>query len=81
MNLNEMIRALSRGLSIKPYGRETASIWAEARLRNRIDAVIVHEQLEGLGYSHQETLTRAAATPLAITASARRILRAMERKR
>jgi len=62
---------------MKPYGPTVAKVWAECRLRDRIDAVIAHEQQEGLGLSHEETLSRAASTPLAITAGARKILRAM----
>ena len=31
---------LNPDLLIKPYGREAASVWARARLRDRIDAVI-----------------------------------------
>jgi hypothetical protein len=63
------------------YGPAAAQSWARCRLRDRINAVIAREQQEGLGFSHEETPRRSAATPLAITEGARRIPRAMERKR
>jgi hypothetical protein len=62
---------------IKPYGPKAARVWAKSRLRDRIDAVIAHEQQEGLGLSHEEAVERAADTPLAITEGARKILRAI----
>jgi hypothetical protein len=68
---------LNSDLLIKPYGLKVAKVWAESRLRDRIDAVIAHEQQEGLGLFHVEAVRRAVETPLAITEGARRILRAM----
>jgi hypothetical protein len=75
---------LNPDLLLKPYGPRAAKVWAKSRLRDRIDAVIAHEQQEGLGLSHEETVILAVNTPLAITEGARRILRAIavtERKR
>jgi len=68
---------LNPDLLAKPYGPRAATVWAKSRLRDRIDAVIAHEQQEGLGLSHDETVRRAADTPLPITQGARRILRAI----
>jgi hypothetical protein len=68
----------------KPYGAETAKVWAKSRLRDRIDAIIAHELAEAAGGSHRDAIIRAADTPLAVSEGARRILRAMsqaERKR
>jgi hypothetical protein len=58
-----------------------SSIWSEARLRDRCDAVIAHEYHEGQGVSHAEAERRAAQTELPITEGARRILRAMVERR
>jgi hypothetical protein len=66
-------------LMTKPYGRKASKVWAKSRLRDRIDAVIVHELNEADHTSHEAALMAAPATTLPITDGARRILRAMER--
>jgi hypothetical protein len=68
---------LNPDLLINPYGPKAAEVWAKSRLRDRIDAVVAHEQQEGLGLSHEEAVRGAADTLLAITDGARRILRAI----
>jgi hypothetical protein len=52
--------------------------WAKARLRDRVDAAIAHEQEESRrGGSHVEALKHAPETELPIHEGARHILRAM----
>jgi len=51
-------------------GREENS-----RLRDRMDAVIAHEQEEARGTPHEEVVERAPDTTLPIGDNARRILR------
>jgi len=66
-------------------GADAAQCWQEARLRDRIDAVIVHEEIEGLAIAegqdfdtaHATAVAEAPYTPRPISAEARRILRAM----
>lgn len=54
-------------------------VWANARLRDRIDAVIAHEYEESRTTDHAAALKAAPRTELPVTAGARRILRAMAR--
>ena len=62
-----------------------SEVWERCRLRDRIDAVIVHEDIEGLkvaegqGFdaAHAAAVAQAPVTPRPITEGARRILRAM----
>jgi hypothetical protein len=54
-----------------------SSLWARARLRDRIDAVIAHELEEAAGFGHTEALRRAPDTPLRISEGARKLLRAI----
>lgn len=54
-------------------------VWAKARLRDRMDAVIAHEYEEDRLGSHEAALKRAPKTELPISDRARRILRAMAR--
>jgi hypothetical protein len=53
--------------------------WAEARLRDRIDAVIAHEYEEDRHRTHEAAIKAAAKSALPISDGARRILRAMAR--
>lgn len=59
-------------------GARGADVWAKARLRDRIDAVIAHEWEEAKSTNHIAALTTAPKTSLPIRDGARRILRAME---
>ena len=54
-------------------------VWAKARLRDRIDAIIAHEYEEDRMGSHEAALKHAPKTELAISDGTRRILRAMAR--
>jgi hypothetical protein len=54
-----------------------AEVWANATLRDRIDAIIVHELTESYTGSHAAAEAQAPDTPLSVTEGARRILRAM----
>ncbi len=60
-------------------GRKGGRVWARARLKDRIDAVICHEFEEDRHGTHAAALKAAARTALPITDGARRILRAMAR--
>ncbi len=62
-------------LNAEVIGSEASKVWAKARLRDRIEAVIVHEYLEAQGIAHDEVVERAAETDLPIGENARRILR------
>ena len=60
-------------------GRKGGRLWREARLRDRIDAIIAHEYEESRCSDHSRALKAAAKTQLPITEGARRICRAMAR--
>ncbi len=60
-------------------GRKGSRIWATARLRDRIDAIIVHEYEEDRTGSQDAAVKEAPKTKLPITEGARRICRAMAR--
>ncbi len=66
---------LNPKLNAEVIGSEASKVWAKARLRDRIEAVIVHEHLEAQGIPHDEVVERAADTNLPISENARRILR------
>jgi hypothetical protein len=68
---------LNPKLNAEVIGSEASKVWAKARLRDRIEAVIVHEHLEGQGIPHDEVVERAADTNLPISENARRILRSI----
>jgi hypothetical protein len=63
----------------KDYGEEAGKLWAESRLRDRIDAIIIHEESEAEAGTHEEALALAPKTTRPINEATRRILRAMER--
>jgi hypothetical protein len=58
-------------------GKRGGKAWAEARLRDRIDAVIVHEYEEERHGTHEEAVKAAPNMDLPVTDGARRILKAM----
>ena len=60
-------------------GRKGGRVWAKARLRDRIDAVIAHEWEESKTTDHVAALMAAPKTELPISDGARRILKAMAR--
>jgi hypothetical protein len=62
-------------------GQPGGRAWARARLRDRIDAVLAHEYEEDRHGTHRAALRAAPRTALPITDGARRILRAMARRR
>jgi len=68
---------LNPELNAEVIGSEASKVWAKARLRDRIEAVIVHEHLEAQGIPHDEVVERAADTNLPISENARRILRSI----
>jgi hypothetical protein len=59
------------------YGSEMGTTWEKSRLRDRIDAVIVHEAAEGGTGTHESAETLAAKTELPVSEGTRRIRRAM----
>lgn len=60
-------------------GGKGGRIWAKARLRDRIDAIIAHEWEESKSTDHVAALKAGPRTALPITDGARRILKAMAR--
>lgn len=60
-------------------GKPGARVFARARLRDRIDAIIAHEFEEDRLGSHEASLRHAMRTALPIGDGARQILRAMGR--
>lgn len=83
INLNSGV--LNPKLLVQRFGPQMSVVWEKARLRDRIDAVIVHEDIEGLrvaegqGFeaAHADAIAQAPETPRPITEGARRILRTM----
>ena len=68
---------LNPKLNAEVIGSEASKVWTKARLRDRIEAVIVHEHLEAQGIPHDEVVERAADTNLPISENARHILRSI----
>ena len=68
---------LNPELLTSKYGSDVGKLWARSRLRDRIDAVIVHEYEEAQGLHHDQVVERAPDTALPIGENARRILRAI----
>jgi hypothetical protein len=68
---------LNPQLNAEEIGPSASAIWEQARLRDRIDAVIAHEYEESLAGTHEGAEMRAADTALPISDNARRILRAI----
>jgi hypothetical protein len=64
-------------LNAEVIGPEATKIWANARLRDRIEAVTAHEDLEARGVPHDEVVQRVPDTDLPIGENARKILRSM----
>ena len=56
-----------------------ARVFAKAKLKDRIDAIIAHEYEEDRLGSHEASLKHGAKTALPVTDGARRILKAMGR--
>lgn len=54
--------ARDRELDAEAIGREASKVWASSRLRDRIDAVIVNENLEAQGVPHDGEVQRAPET-------------------
>jgi hypothetical protein len=63
-----------------PYRPRGGAIWEKSRLRDSIDAVIVHEATEGRVGTHEGAEALAAETDLPVSEGTRRILRAMARR-
>ena len=59
------------------YGSEVGKTWARSRLRDRIDAVLVHEVAESHAGTHEGAEALAAETKWAVSEGTRRILRDM----
>jgi len=68
---------LNPHLNAEAIGPEASKVWANSRLRDRIDAVIAHEHLEAQGVPHDEVVQRVLDTELPIGENVRRILRSM----
>jgi hypothetical protein len=68
---------LNPELNAEAIGPEASRLWAKSRLRDRIDAVIAHEHLEGQGVLHDEVVQRGPETDLPVGKNARRILRSI----
>jgi hypothetical protein len=83
INLNSGI--LNPALLAPKAGPEVATLWAKGRLRDRMDAIIAHEDIEGLRVTageemkaaHDAAVALAPDTPRPIREGARRILRAI----
>jgi hypothetical protein len=58
---------------------DAGPLWARSRLRDRIDAIIAHEDAESLTGDHDLAEAMAPDTALPITEGARHILRAIRR--
>jgi hypothetical protein len=70
--------ALNPELLTTKYGKKAGKQWAKSRLRDRIDALIAHEDMEWRTGSHDVAVEAALETELAISSRAREVLRAMK---
>jgi hypothetical protein len=68
---------LNPELNATENGPEAARIWADSRLRDRVQAVVAHEDIESQGVSHDEAVQLAPDTELPMGENARRILRSI----
>jgi hypothetical protein len=66
-------------LLTNPYGEKAGKIWANSRLRDRIDAIIVQELSEVDHTTHEAALKAAPQAEMPITDRTRAILPEMER--
>lgn len=69
--------SLNPMLNADAIGPAAQKLWEKSRLRDRIEAVIAHEDLESRGMLDDEVVQRAPDTNLPIGANARKILRSM----
>ena len=76
--LNVDSGVLNPELLTNDYGEKAGAMWARSRLRDRIDAIIIHEEAESQSGGHEEALARAPQTHRPISQRARQILRAMQ---
>jgi hypothetical protein len=75
--LNVDSGVLNPELLTRDYGEEAGALWAKSGLRDRIDAIIIHEKAESRSNGHEEALARAPQTGRPISDRARQILVAM----
>jgi hypothetical protein len=68
---------LNLDLLTKDYAAKAAEMWARERLKDRIDAIIIHELAEAEAGTHEAALKLAPETERPISARTRTILRAM----
>jgi hypothetical protein len=63
----------------EPYGEECGKLWRKTRLKDRIQAIVVHERAEHqYNGDHELALIAAPETTLPISHAARELLRAQE---
>ncbi len=60
------------------YGEAAGEVWAKESLKDRMDAIIIHEEAEHREGTHEAALAAAPLTNRPIAEGARRIFRAME---
>jgi hypothetical protein len=63
----------------KEYGKKAGKLFEKSRLRDRLDAILAHEDAEHRTGSHVAALKVAPDTELPISHRARELLRAMEK--
>jgi hypothetical protein len=68
---------LNPELNAAQNGPEATKIWARSRARDRVKAVIAHEDVESRGVTHDEAIQLAPDTELPIGENARKILRSI----
>lgn len=61
----------------EPYGESATTLWEKSRLRDRMDAVIVHEEAEHCEGDHAAALNSAPETSRPVSDRTRAILVAM----
>jgi hypothetical protein len=60
--LNVDSGVLNPDLLTRDYGKEAGALWAQSRLRDSIDAIIIHEESESRSSGHEEALASAPQT-------------------
>lgn len=68
---------LNPELNSEIIGSDAVRKWARARMRDRIAAVIAHEEMESRGTSHDDVVQLVPDTDLPIGDNARQILRSI----
>jgi len=73
--LNVDSGVLNPELLTSDYGEQVGALWAQSRLSDRVDAIIIHEEAGSQSGGHEKALARAPQTDRPISHQARELAR------